>query len=529
MSASRWWRRGACVALLGGLAAGCGEREAVWDTSLGNAPILALRGAAVVVDDSAERALVLQAEADLSLSASSVPLGRNIPTGGAAVTPDQDRLVVLSRGDVPRRTAKDQGPALHVLGGDPPALQQRYALSDPLSSLTLDPLNRYAVVSASGGDTSFVSNPNELIITDLTRAPAADNPVALTLRSFGGRPQRLDFTAPLELPSGTQRLLVAQTDRDVAILDLADPTRFEITVRLTSGTTRLEPAGLAVSDGEPGKNDDARLAIRLARDPDVVLVDLLPPTDEAAASGAPFRPVPNIVGVGGVATDIAFVRTDGGLRLAALVPSTRSLVLIEPTTGTTSALALSSAFNRITLVTDEAQVTDETALLWSTNQAAIGLLSLEKTSGKPYKSVEELPLQEPIGAVLSVPAPFSHRKILVSTSRSSFYVLDLLARSIAPLSSSGAFVEVSPDGQRAWAFNPSRKDLAAIDLASAHPQNLLLPYNIAAIADVSRRGGGRALIAFHRVAGLSATLFDAAAPSLLTSREAAALAVEALP
>ncbi|MCS6899809.1 MAG: hypothetical protein RMJ98_09205, partial [Myxococcales bacterium] len=342
MSASGWCRRVAFAVILGGLAIGCGERDPVWDTFLGDAPILALRDAAVVVDGTAERALVLQAEADLTLSASSIPLGRNIPVGGAAVTTDQGRLVVLSRGDVPRRTAKDQGPALHVLGGSPPTLQQRYALSDPLSSLTLDPLGRYAVVSASGGDTSFVSNPNELIITDLTRPPADNNPAALTLRSFGGRPQRLDFTPPLELPSGTQRLLVAQTDRDIAILDLADPTRFEITVRLTSGTTRLEPAGLAVSDGEPGKNDDARLAIRLARDPDVVLVDLLTPTDDAAASGAPFRPVPNIVGVGGVATDLAFVRTDGGLRLAALVPSTRSLVLIEPTTGTTSALSLSS-------------------------------------------------------------------------------------------------------------------------------------------------------------------------------------------
>jgi hypothetical protein len=49
------------------------------------------------------------------------------------------------------------------------------------------------------------------------------------------------------------------------------------------------------------------------------------------------------------------------------------------------------------------------------------------------------------------------------------------------------------------------------------------------VADIERRDGGRALLAFHRVGGLSATLFDAAAPSLLTSREAAALSVEALP
>jgi hypothetical protein len=521
--------KAALLALLGGLAAGCGEREDVWDTSASGARILALKSAAVVVDGEAERVLVLQAEADLSLAASSVPVGKNIPPQGAAATPDQERLAVLCRGDVPRRTAKDQGPALFLLGGAPPALQARYELSDPLSTLTMDPASRYAVVSASSDDSSFVSNPNELIIADLSRPPGAGNPVALTLRSFGGRPQRLDFTPPLELPSGTRRLLVAQTDRDVALLDLEDPSRSEITVRLTSGTTRLEPAGLAVSDGDPGNNSDARLAIRLARDPDVVIVDLLSPTGEAAASGAPFRPVPNIVGVGGVATDLAFVRTDGGLRLAAVVPSTQSIVLVEPATGTTASLPLSTAFNRITLVTAEAQTADETALLWSTSQNAIGFLSLGKTSGKPYKSVEELPLQEAIRAVLPVPAPFAHRKILVSASGSSFYVLDLLTRSLAPLASKGAQLSVAPDGRRAWAFNTGRKDLAAIDLESAHPQNLLLPYNVLGVADIERRDGGRALLAFHRVGGLSATLFDAAAPSLLTSREAAALSVEALP
>lgn len=517
------------LALLGLLVGACGERDEVWDTTNTNPTIMALKSAAVVVDGPAERVLVLQAEADLSLSASSVPVGKNIPPGGAALTADQTRLAVLCRGDIPRRTAKDQAPALFLLGGEKPELQARYELSDPLSALTMDPASRYVIVSASSSDSSFVSNPNELIITDLSRPPAANNPVALTLRSFGGRPQRLDFTEPLELPSGTRRLLVAQTDRDVALLDLEDPTQSEITVRLTSGTTRLEPAGLVVSDGELGRSDDARLAIRLARDPDVVIVDLLPPTDAAAASGAPFRPVPNIVGVGGVASDLAFVRTDGGLRLAALVPSTKSIVLIEPETGTTASLELTSAFQRITLVTQEAQQPDETALLWSTNQGAIGFLSLGKTSGKPYKSIEELPLPEPIQNVLPVPAPFAHRKILVSSSGNSFYVLDLLTRGIAPLASSGAQLVVAPDGQRAWAYNSTRKDLASINLENAHPQNLLLPYNVAGVTDILRKDGGRALIAFHRAGGLSATIFDAVAPSLITSREESALSLEALP
>jgi len=518
----------AILASAAALLGGCGEREAVWGSSLETRAPLAMKGAAAVVDPAAERVLFLHVQGDLQLTPGSVPVGRGIPAGGAGVTADGQKLAVLCRGDVPRRAAKDQGPGLYIVG-DAPALLARYELSDPLSSLTLDPASRYAVVSASLDDASFVSNPNELIIADLSAPPSATNPTALTLRSFGGRPQRLDFTDPLDLPTGKRRLLVAQTDRDVALLDLSDPARSEITVRLTSSTTRLEPAGLAVSDGDPTRSDDARLAIRLARDPDVVIVDLLPPTGDAADSGAPFRPVPNIVGVGGVATDIAFVQTDGGLRLAALVPSTKSLVLIEPLTGTTAPLALSSAFDHIALVTAEAKEQQETALLWSTTQGAIAFLNLGKTAGKPYKSVEELPLPEPIGQVLPVPAPFAHRKILVSTSGRGFYVLDLIARSIAPLSSTGAQLVIAPDGQRAWAYRSGGFDVASINLDSAHPQNLQLPYRVTGVTDVQRTDGGRALIAFHQEGGLSATILDAAAPSLVSSREFSALSLGGLP
>lgn len=515
--------------LLGLSVGACEERDNVWNTTTFNAMILPLKNAAAVVDSAAERVLVLQANSDLSLSADSVPIGKNVPSRGVALTADGSRLAVLCRGDIPRRTVKDQGPALFLLGGEQPGLQARYELSDPLSSMTMDPASRYVIISASDDDSSFVSNPNELIITDLTRPPGANNPTSLTLRSFGGRPQRLDFTEPLDLPSGTKRLLIAQTDRDIALLDLEDPTQSEITVRLTSGTTQLSPAGLAVSNGDPERNDDARLAIRLANSPEVIIVDLLPPSGEAAENNAPFRPVPNIIGVGGVVSDLAFVRTDGGLRLATMVPTTRSVVLIEPTTGTTTTLALSSSFQRITLVTEEAQQPGETALLWSTTQSTIGFLSLEKTTGKPYKSIEELPLPEPIQDVLPVPTPFAYRKILVSPSGRNFYVLDLLTRRISPLASNGARLMVSPNGQQAWAFSEGGKDLASINLENAHPQNLLLPYTIAGITDITRKDGGRALIAFHRTAGLSATIFDAAAPSLITSREAAALSLEALP
>jgi hypothetical protein len=44
----------------------------------------------------------------------------------------------------------------------------------------------------------------------------------------------------------------------------------------------------------------------------------------------------NLTDVGGVPSDIAFVRTDGGLRLAALVPTRSAAVLVDPVTSLTT-------------------------------------------------------------------------------------------------------------------------------------------------------------------------------------------------
>ena len=52
------------------------------------------------------------------------------------------------------------------------------------------------------------------------------------------------FTDPLALPGGTRRLLVVQTDRDVALLDLADLSIPEITIRLTTTNPGLHQYAL---------------------------------------------------------------------------------------------------------------------------------------------------------------------------------------------------------------------------------------------------------------------------------------------
>lgn len=515
------------VAALGGaaiFAAACGERGEAWEMNVANNPFVAfgLRGAAAIVDHPAERTLLLPAEGDLSLTPVSVPIGRGF--AAARTTADLEKLVVLCRGDVPRRTADDQGPALYIMtGGTSPGSAGHYNLSDPMSGLEIDPLSEFAVVYPSADDTSFVTNPNELVLIKLNEPQAA--PIPISLRSFGGRPQGFTFTSTLNVPGGARRLLVVQTDRDVALVDLSAPEKPEITVKLTGGPEALEPSGLAVSDGDPGVDSDARVAIRVKDDPNVIVLDLLPvPESKADESPHTFLPVPNIVYVGGTPTDIAFARTDGGLRLAALVPSRNVLTLVDPATGIASDVELGAPFERISIVTDIVGATTEgsdVALLWSTASPNVAFVELGVTIGKPYKSVERIELAQPVASVRDVPEPNNHLKILASSGGTNFVVLNLLARTAAPIVASvgGTVAIPSPDGTRAWMLAEYQSSIAQLDLASNHPRNVVLSYPVRNVFDIERKDGGRAVIALHALGTGAVTVLDAKSPSLQNSVE----------
>ncbi|MGH7293301.1 MAG: hypothetical protein ACRELB_00130, partial [Polyangiaceae bacterium] len=230
---------------------GCSHRAGIWGTPPpSQLSAFGLASAVVVLDDPTHRAVALVARGDQRVDEIRMPIGHTFLS--AAVSPDLTRLFVLSAGDQPRKTDQDEYPSLTLIDATTPAVQStRYEMSEPLGNLAIDPLGHWAAAFAgSGTPTSFVENPNQIVLFDLTQPPSATNPVSRTLRSFGGAPARLTFTPEVQLASGQRRLLIVETDRDVTLLDLDhaadDPPRPEITVRLTNGsdTRVLQPAGV---------------------------------------------------------------------------------------------------------------------------------------------------------------------------------------------------------------------------------------------------------------------------------------------
>jgi hypothetical protein len=383
--------------------------------------------------------------------------------------------------------------------------------------------------AGTGASNSFVQNTNEIIVFDLS-APDT-KPVPRTIRSFGGTPQRLTFTPELALPKGKRRLLIIETDIDVTLLELDDIARPEVTVPLTSAANaqQVTPAGVVVDGFDSNNPADARIALRADGNPNVFTWTLVPSSDASQE----YSPVPNVIPVGGVPSDIAFVRTgDGGLRVAALVPSITAAVLADPDTAVTTKVALPAPYSKLSLVTNVvgSETGTDVAMLWNAGSGAgsgVAFWLLGNTVGQPYFSIQSIPVQRPIETVDDV-AHEEHLKVLETQDSSGFLVLDLISRTASPLkTNTKAALLIAPDGQRLWAFARGGSDMDKLDFSDLNPVQVNTDSAIDAVYDVARStSAGRSLIAIHKTGGVGATVFDALNPDNLNSRRVPALLLE---
>lgn len=501
--------------LLAGAVAACGGRDGDFDAHLaGEGRAVGLERALVLADDPLSRVMVLTSSGPDQLTTTPLPVGQRI----AHMQPDVTGhgLFVLSSGVQPRRRADDELPSLTWLDTrDAPVVTARYELAEPFSDLTLDPEGRWVVLS--GADETFVTNPNQLVLIDLDDPDAV--PFTKTIRSFGAAPDRFRFTQALDVPGGPRRFLIVETRQDVTLVDLEDLTRPEITIGLpqTPSGANGRSLGVVVHPGIETEPEDARLAIRLENDPNLVLIDFTPAAD--AASG--FNLTLNLVDVGAPPAELEFVSTDGGLRLAALVPGQREATLVEPTTTRVERVALPAAFDRLRRVTEGAVTGTEgdVALLWSPNSSMVAFWSLGRTSDRAFRSVDVLNLDARVLEVLDVPGDALGHKKLLSAQDSRFFVLDLQSRQSFPmLSRRDLALTVAPDGQRAWAFAPGDQSFAQIDLGTLEPKSLRIDHPIHGLFDVAASENQRTLIALHASGAQGVTLLDARAPDTAETR-----------
>jgi hypothetical protein len=524
---------------------GCGERAPAWDAPIGAVPVHGLRNAAVLLDGNLNRALVLRAGADQQLAIDAVPVGKHI--ANAAASPDGSRVFVLSQGEPTRLSAADEGPSLTVIEADRPDAHKRYDLPDALTALAIDPAGKFAIVytgDQAGG--SFIKNPNELIFVDLEADPSPKvNPFLHTLPSnVGGSPKRLTFTPPLHFGAGDpRRLLVVETDRDVMLVELDDPSRPEISLPVSdprTDTRALVPAGIAVDPGDalaPLEKPPV-IAIRTATDDNVLIYTLRP------SEGHPrdFVPTPNLAFVQGVPSDIAFVRTNQGSRLAALVQSpTPKGMLVKVDDNQTLAAKLNAPYHRMALVTGGTAGTDQVLLYADSGTvSSVAIWDLGKVPDAAYddidslKSIETLNLSAGVGSVVSVNDPAI--KVLTTGSQSMF-VLDLNRHKASPLNTSGSVsLRFSLEGDRAWAFVPTTPNLAQIRLAGPDVVPVVIDRPIDDVLEVARSDGGKSLFAFHGLTAngtgksraVGVTVFDANSPDAATSRRYSSLTLERL-
>ena len=502
----------AAVAIAG---TGCGDRPEAWSQPASIDAAFGLNRAVAVLDAPANRVVLLIPGPAQSLRTESIPVGRNVLT--VAVSPSKEKLFVLSAGHRARigDDELDEKPSLTVIHPGQPARGYVLAtLTDPLAGLAIDPIEeRWAILHAApGANQPFVHNPNELVFLDLSEPPETAVERAYTLHSFGGRPVRLTFTPTLGLPGGDRRLLIVESNQDLSILDLAAPSN-EISIPLTSGTDnrRLAPAGVTINDGDPALTDDTRIGVRLQNDSSVLTLTLEP---EPGTTG--FRPAVNLTDVGGVPSDIAFVRTDGGIRLAALVPTRSTAVLVDPITSLTTDVALPARYQSLSLVTDiaggGAGAPVDVALLWNGGAATDGVAfwELGQTAGRPFRSIETLGVVSAIAAVLPVPQHPALR-VLQTASANEFYVLDLQTRTAAPLvtSTSAIALSMSPVGDRVWTFAPNGTLVAATNISDTHPRSLIIERPVRQVFEVANGDGMFAMI-LHAAGGGGATIYDAA-------------------
>jgi len=445
------------------LAGGCSQGNTdFWRQPADLSDLMALPNRVAVVDKTSALAFVLD-PADPALRPRLEKVGKApvkvVTRNGSS------KLVVLSKGD---RGAVGKAPVpaeLDIIDADPAVPVERHLLDGRFDTLDQSPDGRFLVLYHSpdgeAQSESAVFDLNEMLIVDFVPQDGSGitRLTGKSIRSWGSMPSRIVFSPAYPFLGGGRTLAAVFSDNYVTILDLDNPNRTEITVPLCPTSTGcnaspklilFDPASLNLYVGASGATDIFQIA----------LTDLRANGGVAPAEPSnDFRASASMLAVGAEPADMVLYGSGADTRLAVAAPNARRLVIIDPGTSHTTAIATSIPVSRIIPFavpgTEPPYLPKPQALLVDSKQGSTTVLfadlaSVESTGGLALKDYA-------IGAsVQDPPQPLVDQDmvVLMSDSRSgnsAVTVVNLTAQSFKQIGSGTSLAHATVETR-----NPSR-------------------------------------------------------------------------
>jgi prepilin-type processing-associated H-X9-DG protein len=418
-------------------------------------PTVALQDRVAFVEKNSHTAFLLD-PTDKALVPRMVSVGK-APIAAVKRNGDaNNQLLVLSSGD--RGSAKDAPVAAQLQAIDAVAsvAPVTYTLASPFDGLAQSSDGGFVVLfhasSAQSSANSALFNPNELAIVNFNPQPAGSslpNPYAKSIRSFGGVPNDVVFSPLFTFAGKSRTLAVVLAENYVTIVDLNNPDHSEITVPLSpDGTSSFMPAQVLFDSDDPSTTANPKSYIYIRADGSndifqIALADLgsAPPT----SSSNDFRVSLSILAAGTGPADMALYGTGTAKRLAVAASASRTLVIIDPSTSSTTSVPTSIPVNRIvrfdtTKPTVPTATTDEQALLvdvsnGSSNVLFADLHTIETSGGIALTSY-------PLGSSAASVVPLVDQGIAVLMlnqygGSTALTVVDLANRTFSPIGAGG--------------------------------------------------------------------------------------------
>jgi hypothetical protein len=420
--------------------AGCdSSNPSFWQPKNDLLPMVALDDRVAYVEKNSHTAYLLD-PADAAFKPRFVTVG-TAPI--AAVKHNgSNQMLVLSNGDSGSASVQAIPPQFQIVDANPNLGPTVYPLSGRFDGLAQSAEGRFVVLyhtsSTQDASDTGLFNPNEMTIIDFTppAAPAVPKMSTKSIRSLGGVPTRIEFSPPSVAQAGVPSLAVVVSQNYVTILDVENTERTEISIPLCAQSTGCVYSPDQILFGSvdlldpkspfgPSNPEILDIYVRAGAAQDIFQIALSIGTDATGAINLDASM--SMLSVGANPAGMVLYGSGANTRLA--VPTSRSLVIIDPNTSQTLSFATSIPTNVIVPFTALAPDNSlkNKAMLVDTlyGSATVLIADLEQVETNSGTAIVDSPLRAPVSDV--VPLVDQGLAVLVlgqRTSVSAFTVVE---------------------------------------------------------------------------------------------------------